>query len=740
MLAALVIAASAPSRAADRVCPGSIPSIPINDHGLIYSIDAVGDLVVTIDQRGITTWTIADPANPTQLGHLEIAPEWLVDYYDTWWYPGSERLILHPSGEWACTSRYFNCFDLRDPTTPKPYRWIIDQWPCTPGSGDCSDTTFSRDRAALSRYGTIWLADISENSPTEWVSPEEWNGGFQNISSLSFAGDLLLVLEYDKTITAWDLTDPAHPIEVGRGTLGTDHNQVSGWKLYGHQDGALAGARVGYDLHLAAISTTDLPDLGSVDVSDRFDRDIVTDVQFAGDRGVALTREWDSQANEWIQHLDVIRVVAPLALYPGPSVEVTTRTIAVTSSHVIAEPWSMHLEVYRTENQIALEGTTPAVGESIDLDVEGNIGVIANGRAGITVIDLNNSEAPIIRSTLQIEDAIVEQVELQDSIAFLRTETGLASVDVSRPDTPTLIAHTQFPGICCDFQVNGDVAALGSNDNCKWSLIDVSNPAYPFKLSDSYYCEPQGSTRKVRRIDIIDDLVYVQAWHLLFRFDISNPRQPTLISEFSDVDFRGALPTRDFVFVIYDGPSAYNHLRLYEFDSDGSFVVGRVYDDLFAAVMDSPGRGLVATANWTDQHLIDFSNLIEPVVYQAPPTDYLLPLGKIGNDFWVRPFRHRLDLVSLECRPPEASFRWAGTELGIWFEDTSSYQVTERRWDFGDGVTSTERSPFHRFTEAGRYRVTLTVSNDLGSDAVTRLVHPFDAKPHTAPTAPSEAD
>jgi PKD repeat protein len=38
---------------------------------------------------------------------------------------------------------------------------------------------------------------------------------------------------------------------------------------------------------------------------------------------------------------------------------------------------------------------------------------------------------------------------------------------------------------------------------------------------------------------------------------------------------------------------------------------------------------------------------------------------------------------------------------------------------FGDGETSTEQSPSHTYAEAGTYNVSLTATNDAGSNALT---------------------
>ena len=73
-------------------------------------------------------------------------------------------------------------------------------------------------------------------------------------------------------------------------------------------------------------------------------------------------------------------------------------------------------------------------------------------------------------------------------------------------------------------------------------------------------------------------------------------------------------------------------------------------------------------------------------------------------------------------RSPEASFKFSPGGLLVAFRDTSAGQVTSRLWDFGDGTTSTARSPSHTFAEPGYYAVTLRAANLVGSDEVTRLV------------------
>ncbi len=56
----------------------------------------------------------------------------------------------------------------------------------------------------------------------------------------------------------------------------------------------------------------------------------------------------------------------------------------------------------------------------------------------------------------------------------------------------------------------------------------------------------------------------------------------------------------------------------------------------------------------------------------------------------------------------------------ISFFDQSIGTVTGRLWNFGDGTTSTQKDPVHVYNQAGTFRVTLTASNDYGSDTMAR--------------------
>ena len=64
------------------------------------------------------------------------------------------------------------------------------------------------------------------------------------------------------------------------------------------------------------------------------------------------------------------------------------------------------------------------------------------------------------------------------------------------------------------------------------------------------------------------------------------------------------------------------------------------------------------------------------------------------------------------------------TQNGVLFHfvDKSWYGATEWLWDFGDGNTSAFHSPVYTYVENGTYTVSLTATNQFGSNTATQQV------------------
>jgi YVTN family beta-propeller protein len=58
--------------------------------------------------------------------------------------------------------------------------------------------------------------------------------------------------------------------------------------------------------------------------------------------------------------------------------------------------------------------------------------------------------------------------------------------------------------------------------------------------------------------------------------------------------------------------------------------------------------------------------------------------------------------------------------LNVGFTDKSTGSPTSWKWTFGDGTNSTSKNPIHKYSKAGNYTVSLTVSNAAGSNTFTK--------------------
>ncbi len=123
----------------------------------------------------------------------------------------------------------------------------------------------------------------------------------------------------------------------------------------------------------------------------------------------------------------------------------------------------------------------------------------------------------------------------------------------------------------------------------------------------------------------------------------------------------------------------------------------------------------------------------------------LVPAFEIFHDADFQPIPHTvvegtITLLPDVNEPPLAAFEFfpesPSTRDTIQFTDTSTDpdgEIVAWQWDFGDGTTSTQQNPTHRYEEGGVYTVTLTVTDDRGGESTTKVrFYVFPAPPENA--------
>jgi len=156
--------------------------------------------------------------------------------------------------------------------------------------------------------------------------------------------------------------------------------------------------------------------------------------------------------------------------------------------------------------------------------------------------------------------------------------------------------------------------------------------------------------------------------------------------------------------------------------------------DIRAALLDGDGNVIVESDPSSDTYA--------SVSASVPAGTYFLAVTGVGNGNYSSyasqgQYFVSGSLASEPNTPPTAGFSSVCTELNCSFIDGSSDSdgsVVAWSWDFGDGNTSTTRSPSHTYAAGGSYTVRLTATDDDGATDVssqTIVVEP----PNTAPAA-----
>jgi PKD repeat protein len=101
-----------------------------------------------------------------------------------------------------------------------------------------------------------------------------------------------------------------------------------------------------------------------------------------------------------------------------------------------------------------------------------------------------------------------------------------------------------------------------------------------------------------------------------------------------------------------------------------------------------------------------------------------LEIKKQAGLLYTATYGRGLWSIKLEY-PPIADFSASSTDLclsnsEVSFTDETAFSPTSWNWDFGDGNSSNSQNPTHTYTNAGTYAVSLTVSNQFGTDTETK--------------------
>jgi hypothetical protein len=155
---------------------------------------------------------------------------------------------------------------------------------------------------------------------------------------------------------------------------------------------------------------------------------------------------------------------------------------------------------------------------------EGSFVYVGSGSM-FCVVDVSDSLNPVRKGKLFLNDFILEIIISENFAYVLNRELGLRIVDISDPDTPSLVSTFSTPERAASLAKSGQYVYLGYSNDYDISVllvIDVINPASPVQVgSKSLSTSPKS-------IKISGDYAFIAAGSVGMRvLNISDPTTPT---------------------------------------------------------------------------------------------------------------------------------------------------------------------------------------------------------------------
>jgi hypothetical protein len=150
------------------------------------------------------------------------------------------------------------------------------------------------------------------------------------------------------------------------------------------------------------------------------------------------------------------------------------------------DTWTVHewnIAAVRPPPNLVLNliGAHDTSGYATDVAVVGNFAYVADGEAGLQVIDGSDSANPVWRGGLVIEEEAVG-VAVMDTSAFVASRSvGLHVIDIMDPASPRLLGQLAIGSDIRDMAVSGPHAFMVDHES-GLHVIDISEPTLPRRI------------------------------------------------------------------------------------------------------------------------------------------------------------------------------------------------------------------------------------------------------------------
>lgn len=226
--------------------------------------------------------------------------------------------------------------------------------------------------------------------------------------------------------------------------------------------------------------------------------------------------------------------------------------------------------------------------DAVAVELLGNIGFVADHRSGLLILNLQDPAQPEVISTLTLPGP-AKAISQHASYYYLAAgDAGLVVVDISDLEEPMVVANLTFDARAVDLDLMGSMALIALGDD-GIAVVDISDPLRPILRSR------WNDDHSTLAVTLINGYGYLaQGAEGLRVLDLSDPSQPQSVGQLMVED-----EVRDIA-----GAGNYLYLALYR-DGLGLARADDPAHPLWLAKLGTEGYGMGVTASGDTVFLAD---------------------------------------------------------------------------------------------------------------------------------------
>ncbi len=248
-------------------------------------------------------------------------------------------------------------------------------------------------------------------------------------------------------------------------------------------------------------------------------------------------------------------------------------------------------------------GSVDAFGSLGVDDLERPVVFATGGRVGLASIDVSVPSKPAILASFRLPGEVWGVAGVGDAVFITDIESGLFTVDASNPMSPVVLGHTATPGEANHVVVSDGVAYVGDGLE-GMQLIDVRDLRAPRVVGSI------GTPSRVTGIEVVGNLAFVsdRAGGLL-AVDVTDATAPTLIGALDTPGIASDVAVLDAMAYVADGSS----LRIIDIGDPSAMTLVATVDVVATKVVVSGGIAYVLDGH-RDVLVIDVTEARDPII------------------------------------------------------------------------------------------------------------------------------